>query len=299
MGYVCQKKEIRIGKKSPYKINIETYDSTAELVAQNARRKITSSKFKDVKKTSFSSDFEGCRDYDEACSLLRDGWTSGVARLQKAIGEVRPPRRKAFEFRVDACGFAPIVPSALLGLPNSMMTSIATVKRTKTISILYDMTLSCFNEPPVFEKNGAALLKVVLQLEQQGYRVELNVIQGYTDENSADCLVVRVKNANQFLDLKRISFPVAHSAFFRAIGFDWYSKFPIGTYRDAYGKAFCYAIGDADFYNGDEFQELIEKAFGNNSIYISGVDIQSHDVGYIVDTLKRGKSDWKNLHSKE
>ena len=53
MGYVCQKKEIRIGKKSPYKINIETYDSTAELVAQNARRKITSSKFKDVKKTSF------------------------------------------------------------------------------------------------------------------------------------------------------------------------------------------------------------------------------------------------------
>mgnify|MGYP005802421583 CR=1 FL=1 len=294
MSFVFQNKAIRLeGKRACYEVNIEKHESSASVVQETLKREITDGEFNDARERREPS-FTGVQDYDEAIHLFRDGWRDGVDRLRKAIGQIQTSNIRAHVFKNDVQGFAPIVPHALLGLPQSMVSSAIVAKKTKTISILYDMTISCDNSPNVIVENGLKMLQVVVRLEQEGYRVELSALQSYADERSADCLMVKLKGANQFLDLKRIGFPVAHSAFFRVIGFDWYSRFPQGKYRSGYGSAFAYRRGEW-FGSPSGFAKFIEDAFGRNSVYISGVDIQKNGINYIIETLKKGKAAWDKI----
>ena len=46
-------------------------------------------------------------------------------------------------FSASPIGFAPIVPNAILGLPQSMVASTLDVKDNKIIDMVYDITASC------------------------------------------------------------------------------------------------------------------------------------------------------------
>lgn len=91
---------------------------------------------------------------------------------------------------------------------------------------------------------------------------------------------MKIKSSNQPLDLKRMSFPLTHTAFFRVIGFDWYSRFPKGKYRSGYGRALGYELNDR------EMKEFATKMFGDNAIYIAGSKILSRDEEYIKEVLR-------------
>lgn len=95
---------------------------------------------------------------------------------------------------------------------------------------------------------------------------------------------VKVKSASQPMDLKRMSFPIAHTAFFRGIGFDWYSKFPKGTYRPGYGSPICYEKTQ------EQIQEEYRKLFGNSAIYFSAETIlrkKDKAEEYLKEVLKK------------
>ena len=129
-----------------------------------------------------------------------------------------------------------------------------------------------------------AIREAVKELERQGYRFNLYAVQTYTDSNDADMLVVKVKDASKPLDLKRISFPLTHTAFFRVIGFDWYSKVPGGRYRGAYGCALAYT------FEKDKIPGICKQLFGNNSVYLSATQILKMDKDHVKEVLGNGNS---------
>lgn len=251
--------------KSPVfgKLNMEIYKSAQEVADDLEVRQRTSSSFEDTFRDGRKS-FIGATK-EETFRMLREGYQPTVDALKKGTKVTASGKRfKSFN---DVVGFAPIVPNAIMGLPNSMVNSSMTQIKTKVLDVYYDMTVSCCVDSDDLIKAGQKMLGVILEMEAQGYRFNLYVCQTYGDRQGCDMLCVKVKSANQPFDLKRMSFPVSHTAFFRGIGFDWYSKFPLGTYRCGYGTPMYH------LHSQDEIKTEFKRLFGNGSMYFSAQSI--------------------------
>lgn len=281
---IIQTKTVSQGNGKTFTANIEIFESTMELVEKCKTRKITDSHFDDKSRSSdYRKSWHGVGSYREALDLMNDGWNEKVNELQAAIGKIKATQSdKRICFQNDVHGFAPIVPLAILGVPNSMINSTYRPIKSKVISVYYDMTMSCGNDADVIVSNGRKVIEAIVKLENSGYRVNLFAVQAYNDSRSGDVVAVKVKSANQPLDMKRLCFPIMHAAFFRVIGFDWYSKFPKGKYRHGYGVNMVDCIGETAAH------ATMKNLFGKEAVYIMGRSVKSHDTGYIVDTIKGG-----------
>ena len=278
---VIKTKTIEIKKGKNFTANIEIFNSTLELVKTCKTRTITNSSFDNMKEKSLDTDFHGVKNYEEALTLMYDGWSKEVEPLKATMKScVQSQTQKRVSFRNDIQGFAPIVPLAIMGIPNSMINSACKSIKTKVISIYYDMGVSWSVSPRKILENGKRMVEAIVNLENSGYRVELNVVNGFCDCDNGDVIVTNVKSANQPLDLKRICFPSMHSAFFRVVCFDWYSKFPIGKYRSGLG----YPIHRT--FDREDLTKTMKKLFGDNSVYVSGGIIDGKDTDYIIKMLK-------------
>jgi hypothetical protein len=190
--------------------------------------------------------FTGVKDYDEARELLEHGWAEKVDEIQKGI-EKFTKDEEAKRTKVDSgvSGFAPIVPNYLAGLPNSMLVMHPDTKKVKVIKILVDLSVACSESPENVIRKGIKLMSKVNSLEKCGYRVRIDTANSFCgSENTYICNVL-LKSENQPLDIKRIAFPLFHSAMFRCIMFDWYERIPEAKYIHAYGHP-IYADGEKD-----------------------------------------------------
>ena len=267
-----------------HKANIEIYDSVMDVVNDCKSRKITSKDFDDMQKEALRKGWHGVDTYDEALRLMRDGWTDKVEALQAEVNKSKTIDTKRIAFKNDIQGFAPIVPLAILGIPNAMINTAVKPIKSKVISIYYNSSISSKNDSDTLVKNGKKVIEAVIKLEKDGYRVNLNVVQTYAESSSSDVLVVKVKSANQPLDLKRVCFPIMHAAMFRVIGFDWYSKFPKGKHRCGYGCPLKNALG-----SDEKAREFMRAMFGKEAVYLIATEIQGKSSDDVAEMLKGGK----------
>lgn len=278
------KKTISTSGHWRYSVNIERYESAQEVVKHCQERPMTSSMFTDKSKASFGS-WEGVKSYDEALDLLKNGYQPTVDALKDTVKANKLADGKRISFMNDIQGFAPIVPLALKGVPQSMVNMTMKPIKCKVIDVYYDMTTNCGTDSETIIENGQKLLGAIMALESQGYKFNLYAVQTYSDEQGVDMLVVKVKSSNTPIDLKRMSFPLTHTAFFRVIGFDWYSKTPNGKYRSGYGKALRFTMRDSK-----EINEFASQVLGKNALLISGRHIQERSDEYIKEVLTNDKS---------
>lgn len=263
------------GKKhKKYKINIEAYGSANEVAEDCKRRKRKSGGWEEPD----CGDWAGVENYDEALGLLRNGYQPAVKSLKDKLKIGLQGNGKRMSFQNSVQGFTPVVPLALKGVPNSMVDMRIKPIKNKVIDVYYDMTVHCGVKSKKIHENGENVLGAILELEAQGYKFNLYAMQTYSDENSSDVLVVKIKSSNQPLDIKRMSFPLTHPAFFRVIGFDWYGKTPNSKYRWGYGHSIT-----VEFEN--ESQEVIKQLFGQNAVAFFGSQLLDRNQEYIKEVL--------------
>lgn len=253
---------------------VEFY-TCADEVVEDCRHRTTHISGYEVKDSRISSEpsFFGVKSYDEALSLLRNGYQAPVEEFREELkAELKDGPR--FSFGNEIQGFAPVVPLALKCVPNCMINMHTKPIKTKVLDVYYDMTANCGTEVEEFLKAGKALLGAIIELEKAGYRFNLFAVQSYYGEsrNTADFLCVKIKSSNKPLDLKRMSFPLTHTAFFRVIGFDWQGKSPIT--RDL-GSGRGQDLGR--HYNGAQLNKIAVDLFGNNACYIACSNIIDSD----------------------
>ena len=262
-------------------INIERFNSAQEVVRASASRKITSDAFHNMEDPEqVDSTFTSVHSLEEALEIMRIGYQPAVENLKTANSGLSG-QGKRIAFQNDVVGFAPVVPLAIMGVPQSMMNMHMRPIKTKVIDVYYSMTVSCATSTRTIIENGQRLLGAIMNLEHQGYRINLYAIQEYYRNGSADMLVVKIKSSNTPLDLKRMSFALIHPAFFRVVGFDWYSKTPNGQYRLNYGHALGYDFDEQTMQRG--FQEM----FGQNAVVFSGAKL-SKDREHLETVMKGG-----------
>ena len=263
-------------------INFERFNSAQEVVKASANRKMTSSSFQDMSKSkNIDRSFTSVSSLDEALEIMRTGYQPAVESLKTANSGLSG-EGKRIKFHNDVVGFAPVVPLAMMGVPQNMINMSLRPIKAKVIDVYYDMVMSFGTSTETITENGKRLLGAIMSLEHQGYRINLYAIQSYYNSHEGgDMLVVKVKSSNTPLDLKRMSFALIHPAFFRVVGFDWYSKTPEGTYRHGYGHALGYDFDEATMQRG------IKEMFGQNAVVFSAARL-SQDAEHIESVMKGG-----------
>ena len=263
-------KKVHAFNNKPF--NVEVFESADEVVKVSASRTRTSYDFHDMTNPSeIDKKWTGVDSLDEALELMRTGYQPTVDKLKTGIKANVQGQGKRISFFNDVVGYAPIVPLALQGVPTSMRNSYMKPIKAKVIDVYYDMTASCGVKKEDIIKAGQKVLAAIMELEMSGYKFNLYAIQSYWGGSDCDMLCTKIKSSNTPLDLKRISFPLTHTAYFRVIGFDWYSKTPKGKYRFGYGHALAY-----DFSN-EKMQEGFKELFGKNCIVFACTDILKKD----------------------
>lgn len=279
-------KEVKLKSLDNTKYIIETFAGASEVVEVSRNRKYTDSSFHDMsKKSEISYDFTGVHTYEEALDLLKHGHQKSVDRMKSSIKANFAGQGKRIQFHNDVVGFQPVVPLAMMGIPNCMVNSSIKPMKGKVVNIYYDSTFTCGVDKKQIEEVGSKLLAAIIEIEAQGYRVNLSVIQSYRDgkNRKGHLMIVKVKSANQPLDLKRCTFPLVHPAFFRVIGFDWYGKVPNGQYNYGYGRGMGYE------YNQEKVEEAVQEITKEKCVVFVGKNILDKDMEYLKDVMT-GKS---------
>ena len=212
---------------------------------------------------------------NEALEFLRTGYEPIVDRLEKEyqLSNKLYSECKRIIFQNNICGYAPVVPLAMKGIPNSMVNMTMKPIKVKVVDIYYDMTCPSYNTPKEIMRVGKNILATVLDLERQGYRFNLFATQLYSNNKDADCLIIKLKDARQPLDLRRMSFPLCHSAFFRLVGFDWYGKNPKSKYRVNYGRNLTSEFVDDK--NG--LNSVVKAVYGDTAVYLPAKSLIDKD----------------------
>ena len=276
------------GRKT--EIRMECFENGGEIVKVCKNR----TKTKGFSKCHFEpgyrcdSGFEGVKTVDEACKLLANGWTEKMEPLKKTMKDAQ---RKSYSMKnsglkPDIVGFVPIVPNAILGLPNSMLNTNMKPKKNKVINLIYGLTYSAYVDQSDIIKYGMNVMERVIKLEADGFRVRLTCMQNYgEDDNSLyHLLACKVKSEDQPLDVQRVMFPLFHPAMFRTIGFGWYESLPEAKYIGGYGRPLYFNM------NESQMDSLVEQLFGRTAIYVDGMSIEKKGMDYI-DRKIRGKSE--------
>lgn len=265
-----------------YKIHVEEFNSAMEVAETCKNRSRTSTSFHDTPNERMRTSWHGVENYDEALDLLRNGYEPQVTMAE--IKRIANGTDKRISFVNDIVGFTPVVPLALSGVPNCMVNTRMRPMKNKVVSIYYDMTHSCGVTPEDIIDDGKKILGAIMAIESKGYRVNLFAVQTYSDESSTDMLVVKVKSSDRPFDLKRMSFPTMHTAFFRVIGFDWYSKVPNGTYRCGYGHSFGRELEG-------KTKDAIRETFGDGAIYLCDTILRKETKESLESVLSGSESD--------
>lgn len=261
---------------------IESYNSTADVVKDCKTRQITDSRFNNMQDGNLGGHNRrwcGVDSYEQALKFLEEGYQPTVEKLKTGIKANLQGNGKRISFHNDIVGYAPIVPLAILGVPSSMINSKMKLIKAKVIDIYYNMTAGSMTESDDIIDAGVKLLGAVVALEQQGYRFNIYAVQNYYQDKKCYMLKVKVKDAMQPVDLKRISFPLTHTGFFRVIGFDWYSKCPKAKYLTAYGRSIDYP------FTREQMSKASKEMFGNNAVWFGCVKIIEKDEEYIKEVL--------------
>lgn len=190
----------------------------------------------------------GVNSVDEAKDLLINGWQKEVEKLKLSINKELDSIERKSKLRSfsNVQGFMPIVPHAIMRLPNSMIDVRMESKKSKIIKFMIVIDRAGYNSVDDIIKVMAKQLAIIASLERSGqYRCRIEALfcpfeDGYPNKTICPCSVM-VKRESQPFDLKRLAFPIIHPAMLRLLMFAWEESLPLERsdyHYSGYGKSF-------------------------------------------------------------
>lgn len=228
-------------------------------------------------KTLYSSEndyqFAGTKSYEEATELFHNGWTFGADQLNKRMKLDKTQEEQKFVQKAlyDIIGFQCSVPRYLQGIPTNMINKHMIPIKQKVITINKVVWFWAMATPMKIMDWSKATLDVILAIEKQGYRVNLNIVFGTQADDRCIGGKIRIKNANERLNISKLAFPLANPSMLRRLLFRYLEVAPKTTkgFTWAYGKP----VSDVDY-----------KTLFPNEITLPA---QFTDVNKIIDTITK------------
>jgi hypothetical protein len=201
---------------------VEKFNSLTEYIDVIGKRK-TNRLFEDHQLGSIDNDynFSLTNSYEESVELALNGYKEGLDKMMSSGVKINHiGKAKKHLPTVDVVGFAPHIPNAITGIPKSMINTSAVEQKAKVLTILYYNANSAKIEADDFIKAGKNMLNLITSLETQGYRVGLNCINTFCEDQWAT-VAVQIKNWRQPSNPLKIAYPFLHPSFLRRNGLRW------------------------------------------------------------------------------
>lgn len=190
-------------------------------------------------------DFTRTKSFEEAIDLLHNGWTDKAKELTKRLKAVERDMAPIMKQQrcISVAGYQPIVPLFLAGQPANMVGTRMQPVKQKVVTLVKSISYNGNIEPEEWTEQGLKALAVVKKLEANGLRVNIDIVRGgYDPDNNSNGIAcrVRVKNANERLNVSKLAFTMCHPSIQRRLMFrftETYDKVTSG-YRSTYGMTF-------------------------------------------------------------
>lgn len=179
--------------------------------------------------------WSGTDTFDEATELFKNGWKFGAEELTKKLKIVETQKEVQTTYKnvLSMCGYQAIVPLYLQGVPNNMVNKKMVPIKNKVITINKIISVSSSVSSETMKAESVKCFQIIKKIEQSGIRVNLNLMisTGHV------CAKIRLKSANEKLNISKLAFPLVHPAMFRRLYFRFIETYPTipQSYRWGYG----------------------------------------------------------------
>ena len=265
----------------PY--TLERYESIDEFLRTVEARPITPqyqyhSDAGEIRGTYSDPYFHGVKNYDEARQQFIDG-TKAKAEMSKVFAATQTSRKRQTVNAIYGC--APIVPKALMGVPDSMI-DIRRKRIPKVTKVVVNMSIAFGTTSDQITEAGKKIIAAVGKLEAQGISTEIICTADKFVDNQISSCGISIKNSGQAFSAARVSFSMSSPAFLRT--FQWLQLMtnPKARYASGLGKNIAYS------WSGETLARYYRTMYGNG-IYISLPDVVRRGQAEI----ERAISEWQ------
>ena len=162
--------------------------------------------------------FEGTKTWEEATNLMMNGDKERHNELKAARQEFRVASNAGTCSRRTmvrgVAGFMPNVPAAVMNMPQAMFDVKTTRHSARVLNVMYSPAANCSYEASEIDACGMKVAKAVYHTEAKGVRVNLWIVIGAQFYEKI-IVAVRVKTADQYGNLLKAAYPLAHPSFLR------------------------------------------------------------------------------------
>lgn len=182
------------------------------------------------------SNWSGTSSFDEAAELMKNGWALGAEDLVKKLKIVETDKQvqTAYKNALSMVGYQAIVPLYLNGVPNNMVNRKIVQVKQKVITINRALSCSASVSSETLKAESVKCFQIIKKIEASGIRVNLNMLisTGHV------CVKIRLKSANEKLNISKLAFPLVHTSMFRRLYFRFVEVYPTipSSYRYGYGR---------------------------------------------------------------
>ena len=187
-----------------------------------------------------SYNFTETSSYEEATKLLKNGWNSMAHNITNKLNVIQNQVVDVHVQKImyDVVGFQASVPRYLQGIPTNMINKKCVQIKQKVITLNKDVSYNCFTSTQQIIDASVQTLQLIKKIEAQGVRVNLNLIFGVEAGNTKEVIKIRLKSANERLNISKLAFPLVHPSMLRRLLFRYIEVAPTVTkqYNHGYGK---------------------------------------------------------------
>lgn len=213
-------------KKKEFKDFIEWFNSPAEMVRVLESRK-TNSVF--AQRSVLASEVINPGFVSITLDEAKERFMHGDMETMKKVEDyqkkqtIKGGTAQKKTLRSSVCGFAPVVPHVIIGLPNAMLSFRNQPTSAKIIDIYINCACSCNTTQNEMIKAGLTITKIIRNYELNGIRVNLYAGSVFYEEKGNNRqnfgFSVKLKDSGSPLNMLKVVFPLIHPAFLRRTTF--------------------------------------------------------------------------------
>ena len=237
--------------------------------------------------TNGSYSFTQTQSYEEATKLLKDGWSSMAQEITKKLNVIKNQvvNEHVQKILYDVVGFQASVPRYLQGIPTSMVNKKMVPVKQKVITLDKDISYNASIKTEQIIEASVQTLQLIKKIEAQGIRVNLNLIWGVAAGDTKEVAKVRLKSANERLNISKLSFPLVHPSMLRRLCFRYLEVAPTVTKSYTWGYGAPLDGSQLKTYCKDEY--VLPRLFDGNLASLG--DLSS--ICNLTDQIVNGKND--------
>ena len=231
--------------------------------------------------------FTQTKSYEEATSLFKNGWDSMAKNIthQLNVKKCQTLDTHVQKVMFDVVGFQASVPRYLQGIPTNMVNKKLVPIKQKVITLNKDISYNAMTSTRDIIDASIQTLQLIKKIEAQGIRVNLNLILGVKANNNTEVVKIRLKSANERLNISKLAFPLVHPSMLRRLFFRYIEVAPTVTKGFRWGYGHPLDGSQLKAYCKDEY--VLPRLFDGDITQIN--DLAT--ICSITDNIKNGKQD--------